>query len=84
MSRMHNITRYDEENTASQCYGCNVMHQGRQYQFGKEIDLLYGSGTADRLHKLSKTPHQFTTQELEEIIADSKEQIRFYEESIGA
>lgn len=84
MSRAHNNTRYDEENTATQCYACNIMHHGKQYQFGKEIDLLYGNGTAEKLYKLSKIPHQFTTQELEEIIADSKEQIRFYEESISA
>lgn len=78
-SRMHNITRYSEENTAPQCYGCNVMHQGRQYQFGMEIDKLYGDGTAARLHQEAKTPHQFTREELLAIIQDSKAQVAFYE-----
>lgn len=81
MSRMHNSTRYDEENTAPQCYGCNVMHQGRQYQFALAIEQLYGSGTAQRLLELSKQPHQFTADELQDIINDRLEEITFYEKN---
>lgn len=79
MSRSHNITRYDEYNTAPQCYGCNVMQQGRQYQFSIEIDLLYGDGTAKELLQRCKTAHQFTPEELLEVIHDAKEQILWYE-----
>lgn len=80
MSRRHNILRYRDENTAAQCYGCNVMSQGRQYEFGLAIDDLYGAGTAKALHEESKQLHTFTVEELQEIIKDAKEQIRFYEE----
>lgn len=79
ISRSHNITRYSEENTGPQCYGCNVMHQGRQYEFGKQIDLLYGAGTAEKLYQQSKQTHQFKKEELIAIIEYSKEQIKHYE-----
>jgi hypothetical protein len=82
MSRMHNSTRYSEENTAPQCYGCNVMHQGRQYQFGIFIDQMYGSGTAQRLYEQSRIPHQFTVEELMTIIEDSRKQVEFYESQV--
>ena len=79
MSRRHNILRYRDENTAAQCYGCNVMSQGRQYEFGLAIDDLYGAGTAKALHEESKQLHTLTVDELQEIIRDAKEQIKFYE-----
>lgn len=78
MSRANNNTRFVEENTAVQCYGCNVMQQGRQYEFGLQIDLLYGAGTSVKLMELSKVKHQFTTEELQDIIDYSKEQIASY------
>lgn len=62
------------------CYGCNVMSQGRQYEFGMAIDDLYGTGTAKALHQESKQLHPLTVEELQRIIADSKVQIKFYEE----
>lgn len=82
MSRAHNATRYSEENTAPQCYGCNVMQQGRQYAFGLEIDLLYGDGTAKRLYKEAKTPLQFKREDLEAIIDENKSIVRYYETQI--
>lgn len=80
MSRRHNILRYRDENTAAQCYGCNVMSQGRQYEFAIAIDDLYGEGTAKALHKESKRLHTFTIEELQSIIQDSKTMVKFYEE----
>lgn len=82
MSRQFNNTRYDEENCACQCYGCNVMQQGRQYEFGQWVDEFYGEGTAKKLHEMSKAKKQFTVEELQEIIADAKEQISFYEKQV--
>jgi len=70
MSRQHNSTRYDFKNTAPQCYGCNVMHQGRQYEFGLALNKQYGDLTAEGMYAKSKIPHQFTTAELQAIIKD--------------
>lgn len=82
MSRRFNATRFSEENTAPQCYGCNVMQQGQQFKYSKWIDRFYGDGTADKLLLEAAEAHQFTADELREIIADSKAQIKFYENSI--
>jgi hypothetical protein len=78
MSRRHNATRFSEENTAPQCYGCNVMHQGQQFQFGIEIDRMYGVGTASRLAKESKQEYRFTVEKLQQIIDDSRVKLDFY------
>lgn len=79
MSRSYNSTRFVEENTAPQCYGCNVMHQGRQYEFGIALDELYGAGTAKSMHKLAITPKQWKRDELQEIIEEAKKEIAYYE-----
>lgn len=62
------------------CYSCNVMQSGAQYAYGKAIDAKYGDGTAEKLHKMSKQTHEFTKEELLEIIHDSREQSKWYEE----
>lgn len=80
MSRQYNSTRYSEENCAPQCYGCNVMQQGKQYEFGLAIDLLYGDGAAKDLYRASKVKLQFTPNILMDIIFDSKQQVKYYEE----
>lgn len=79
MSRAHNTTRFSEENTAPQCFGCNVMQQGKQYQFGMWVDRMYGDGTAKRLYEESRVSHQFKVEELQQIIQDAKTQVQFYE-----
>lgn len=79
VSRRFNITRYDELNTAPQCYGCNVMQQGEQYKFSRFIDDYYGEGTADELMQKRHTSHKLTISELEQIISDAKEYIKHYE-----
>lgn len=80
MSRQYNSTRFVEQNTAPQCYGCNVMQQGKQFEFGIALDKLYGEGTALNVLLLAKTPKQFTREELQEIINEAKTEIAFYEE----
>lgn len=79
MSRGYSSTRYEELNTAPQCYGCNVMHQGRQYEFGMALDALYGPHTAKDMHDLAKQPHPFKVSELQEIISDARKEVEFYE-----
>jgi len=78
-SRRFNATRYSEINTAPQDYACNVMQYGQQYRFANFIDDFYGDGTAKRLEKEAREPHPFTREELEQVIHDSKEYIRAYQ-----
>lgn len=79
--RSQNIIRYDEENTNAQCYVCNVMRYGEQYKYGLALDLKYGEGTAQKLLKAGREAHQFKRDELEQIKADAKALIAFYETS---
>lgn len=81
MSRRYYATRWDDENVNGQCQGCNVWKYGEQYKYSKEIDLKYGEGTAEKLHLRAQVTRKINSQELEEIINDAKEQIRFYERS---
>ncbi len=60
--------------------GCNVFNHGQQYKFGVEIDKLYGGGTAKRLAKEAQGYFKVTVEFLETVIADSNEQILFYED----
>ena len=65
MSRARYATRWNEDNCRPQCYVCNVMQQGRQYDFGLNLDKER-EGLADEMHQLSLTTVKFATFELEE------------------
>lgn len=78
VSRKASTLRYSEENCNIQCVGCNVFKYGEQYLYSKAIDLKYGDGKADELMSRRFETHKFSREELEEIIHDSKEQIKFY------
>jgi hypothetical protein len=54
-SRRHIATRWHEKNCQVQSVKENIFNQGNQYTFGKNLDLLYGVGTADKLEQLAKT-----------------------------
>lgn len=79
-SRRHSATRYDDENVNAQCAGCNTFRGGEQYKYGIALDNKYGAGTAKRLAQKAQEYHKFTIDELEQIIQDAKEEIRFYEQ----
>lgn len=82
VSRRVNALRFDEENVNAQCTGCNMFKAGEQYLYAKALDLKYGDGKAEELMSRRHETHKFTIQELEEIIADAKTQIKFYEEHL--
>ena len=84
MSRRFTATRYSEENTAAQCYRCNVAFNGEQFKFGQAVDSLYGDGAARRLMDEASQPHRFTTEELLAIIEDSKKQVAWYEKETAS
>jgi len=82
VSRRVNALRFEEENVNAQCTGCNMFKSGEQYAYSKALDLKYGTGTADRLFSRRFETHKFSISELEEIINDAREQIRFYEQEV--
>ena len=67
-SRRHYSTRWDETNCQVQCYGCNVMQQGRQYQFGLNLEKKYGIGVAEKLLIKSKQTVKYSNDDLKEMI----------------
>lgn len=71
MSRQHYSVRWDERNVKPQCYGCNVMQQGRQFEFSKYL----GEELSNELYLLSKETRKFTEVELEEMIQQYKKLI---------
>lgn len=76
VSRRVNALRYDDENCNGQCYSCNVMRYGEQFEYAQALDKKYGKGTADALHARRHESHQFKAQELLDIIAEAKENCR--------
>jgi hypothetical protein len=75
MSRARYATRWNEDNCRPQCYGCNVMQQGRQYDFGLNLDRER-EGLADEMHQLSLTTVKFATWELEEMLKHYREKVK--------
>lgn len=80
-SRRFNSTRYDQENVNGQCSACNVFRHGEQYKYALAVDLKFGDGTAEKLSKKSLEYHKFTTQELQAIIQEAENDIKFYEQN---
>jgi len=78
MSRRHYSTRWDETNCQVQCAGCNVFKYGEQYKFSIELDIKYGSGTADKMLQQSKQIVKFSTMDLEDLIIKYKNLVDEY------
>lgn len=76
VSRSCNYLRFNDENVNFQCVGCNMFKGGDQYEYAKQLDLKYGSGTAEKLHSQRHITHKFKSDELEQIINEAKEYIK--------
>ncbi len=74
MSRARYATRWDENNCRPQCYGCNVMQQGRQFDFGQRLDAEK-KGLAMAMAEKSLQTVKFQTWELEEMIEHYKQKV---------
>lgn len=82
MPEIHNNTRFNDANVNLQCSYCNGPNFGEQLRYSRELDLKYGYGTAKELEELSKIDHQFTVDELTQIIKDAKEEIAWFEKTL--
>lgn len=68
MSRVNLSTRYDELNCQFQCKHCNISNSGQQYEFGVNLNWVYGPDTAESIVRASKQLRKFTLAEYEEMI----------------
>lgn len=82
VSRRVSTLRYDDLNVNAQCTGCNMFKQGEQYLYSVNLDKKYGEGTAKELMSRRFETHKFTQDELLNIIAESKETIKWYENQL--
>jgi hypothetical protein len=74
-SRRFMATRYDEQNCAVQCIGCNCFKQGEQFRFSIYIDSKYGEGTAEYLEGLARTTVKISR-------IDYEEKISYYKKAV--
>lgn len=77
MSRKNYATRWEEDNCRPQCYGCNVMKQGMQYEFGKRL----GDEVSEKMNLLSKTTIKISNYELEEMIDHYKKEFNIVDKT---
>lgn len=54
-SRKHQSVRWHEDNARPQCYSCNVMLYGRQYEFGNKLRAEIGEERFSSLERLKNT-----------------------------
>tara|TARA_R110000751_G_scaffold65819_6_gene134537 strand:+ start:1047 stop:1454 length:408 start_codon:yes stop_codon:yes gene_type:complete len=69
MSRKCLSTRYCDTNVQPQSIADNLFAQGRQYQFGVNLDAQYGDGTAEDLQIKSRQIQKFSRVDYEEKIS---------------
>tara|TARA_R100001015_G_C4607066_1_gene162159 strand:- start:286 stop:675 length:390 start_codon:yes stop_codon:yes gene_type:complete len=74
MSRRFYATRWDIENVAPQCYGCNVMSQGQQYKYS----LYLGKSLSEKLYLKSKKTQKFSDNDLKDLINYYTDQVKNY------
>ena len=72
MSRQYMSTRWDERNVAPQCYGCNVMQQGKQFEFSLKI----GKELSEELYLLTKQTKKWSLDEIKDMIEQYKDKLK--------
>ena len=65
MSRKNYSTRWELENVAPQCFGCNCMQQGKSYEWSLKI----GQKQSQKMYHLSKQTVKFSNEDLLEKIS---------------
>ena len=75
-SRRHHATRWNEQNCAVQCVGCNCFKQGEQYKFSLYLEGRYGEGTAQTLEYLAKQITKISRSDYEENISYYKDLVK--------
>lgn len=72
-SRVAYSTRWNEDNCACQCAGCNLRHEHDPYVFHRWFIRKYNQEYWDLLHAKYNTPRKFTDAELQAMIQKYKE-----------
>ena len=82
-SRRHHTTRWNEQNCAVQCVGCNCFKQGEQFKFSLYLEGKYGEGTAQTLEYLAKQITKISRSDYEEKISYYKDAVKKLKDEKG-
>jgi len=86
ISRNHKPTKLLEENVHPQCKGCNGFKMKDSLtvlRYRNWMVDMYGEKGVNDLESLAYQTKKFTREELADLVADFKEQIKYHEERIG-
>jgi len=75
VSRSYKSTRWDEQNTASQCVSCNRFHEGVKDVFALNLQKKYGDDILEKLNQKKNQIKKFSEYELQEMIALYKDKV---------
>jgi len=71
-SRKYLPTRWDERNCRPQCYACNMLRGGEQWNFGKRLNKR-SAGIAERVFAEATGGRKWTTTELCNMVSHYRE-----------
>ena len=86
ISRNHKSTKLLEENVHPQCKGCNGFKMKDSLavlRYRNWMVDMYGEKGVNDLESLAYQTKKFTREELADLVADFKQQIKYHEERIG-
>jgi hypothetical protein len=76
ISRKHKATKYHEIGVQVQCVSCNIFGQGMQFVFGRNLDLKFGEGTAEKIEQESRMICKRDVIDLKQMIDYYKQKIK--------
>ena len=76
ISRRYLATKFHEQNVNAQSRNANRFNSGEQFAYSKAVDKKYGSGTADKLLALSRSPSKRFQFEIDTMILHYTEQVK--------
>lgn len=82
VSRSSNLLRMDERNCRVQCPGCNVFKNGNYIEYTLRLIKEKGKKFVEKLREEGKQNHQFTEEELQEIVDKYKSKVKKLESKI--
>jgi hypothetical protein len=76
VSRVHLATRFLEQNTAVQCYSCNVLRSGNYVEYAVWMEANWGWQTIRDLRDLKHTTVKYSRSDYETMIEETKAKLQ--------
>lgn len=82
ISRKRTATKLMVENVHPECSGCNMPGSGHEAGWSHYMNEMYGQEFIEELHHISRQTKKYYREEVEEIKADFRRQIKEQEERV--